>query len=203
MDAIHTETTRQAGHTYRIAIYPDENAPNPLDDWCEMGTILSLNRRHHNFDPGGIKTAIEGNGDAVPLAYYEHGLCRWSVAGELPAECRCPFDSVPFAGVWVPDTATLASAARYGGRTRHHFMRKRARQACDTYTRWYNGEIYGYRVERIDVCPASGGTSPEDLDSCWGFFDLGDCLAEARAAVAARAGQAVACGVVTSPVRRT
>ena len=39
-----------------------------------MGTILSLNRRHHNFDPDGIEEAISHNPDAVPLSYYEHGL---------------------------------------------------------------------------------------------------------------------------------
>ncbi len=94
MDAIETETVEQDGQTYRITIYPDGDAPNPLEDWDEMGTILSLNRRHGNFDPAGIEEAIGSNPDAVPLSYFEHGLCRWSVAGELPAGCRCPLDSV-------------------------------------------------------------------------------------------------------------
>ena len=85
----------------------------------------------------------------MPLSYYEHGLCLWSVAGELPAGARCPWDSVAFAGVWLPDAETLASARNYGGRTRRHFMRKRARQACDAYTQWCNGDVYGYEIERV------------------------------------------------------
>jgi hypothetical protein len=183
MDAIQTETVERDGQTYRIAIYPDGDSPNPLDDWSEMGTILSLNRRHANFDPEGIEAAIAGNADVVPISYIEHGLCRWSVAGELPAGCRCPWDSVPFAGIWLPDAETLVSARNYGGRTRRHFMHKRARQACDVYTMWCNGEVYGYEIARISTCPCCGDEQAEPVGSCWGYYGLEECLGEARAAL--------------------
>lgn len=185
MDAIETTTVEQDGSTYRITIYPDGDTPNPLEDWSEMGTIHSLNRRHGNFDPAGVEGAIAHNPDAVPLAYFEHGLCRWSVAGELPPGCQCPFDSVAFAGVWLPDAETLESAQKYGGRTRRHFMRKRARQACEAYTQWCNGEIYGYEVERIGTCPCCGHETAEPVDSLWGCYGLDYCRSEAAAAVAA------------------
>ena len=186
MDAIETETVEQDGQTYRITVYPDADAPNPLEDWDEMGTILSLNRRHVNFDPGRRRGGDRDNPDAVPLSYFEHGLCLWSVAGELPAGARCPWDSVGFAGVWLPDAATLESARNYGGRTRRHFMRKRARQACDAYTQWCNGDIYGYEIAMITVCPCCGQERCRPLESCWGFFGMKYCLAEAAAAVEAR-----------------
>jgi hypothetical protein len=125
---------------------------------------------------------LSGNPDAVPLSYFEHGLCRWSVAGELPV--ACPFNSVMLAGVWLPDADTLASASRYGGRTRCHFMRKRARQACDAYTQWCNGDIYGYEIARICHCPCCGGEKAEPVESCWGFYGLDDCRSEARAVLA-------------------
>ena len=182
MDAIETRTVEREGHTYRIAIYADPDAPNPLKDWDEMGAILSLNRRHYNFDPAGVEDAIERNPDAVQLSYYEHGLCLWSVRGELPPGARCPWDSRPFAGVWLPDAQTLASARNYGGRTRYHFMRKRARQACEVYTQWCNGDVYGYTVERVTTCAHCGEESAESIDSCWGFFGLDSCLSEAEAA---------------------
>ena len=186
MDAISTETIKQDGQTYRLAVYADPDVPNPLEDWSEMGTILSLNRRHGNFDHAGVEDAIENNPDAVPLSYFEHGQCLWTVAGELPAAARCRFDSVSFAGVWLPDVGTLASAKNYGGSTRRHFMRKRARQAYDAYTQWCNGEVYGYAVECVTTCAHCGEESKEPLDSCWGFYGLDYCLGEAKAAVEAR-----------------
>jgi hypothetical protein len=100
----------------------------------------------------------------------------------LPAGARCPWDSVAFAGVWLPDAETLVSARNYGGFTRRMFMRKRAREACDVYTQWCNGEVYGYQVERVIACGTCGGEHAEAVDSCWGFFGLDQCLSEARAA---------------------
>ena len=176
MEAIETSTVEQGGQTYRIAIYHDADAPNPLEDGYDMGTILSLNRRHGNFDPGGIEAATESNPDAVPLSYFEHGLCRWSVMGELPAACRCRWDSVGFAGLWLPDAATLESARNYGGSTRRHFMRKRARQACDAYTNWCNGDVYGFEITRITTCTCCGAEQSEPLESGWGFYAPDECL---------------------------
>jgi hypothetical protein len=182
MDAIESTTIEQDGQTYRITVYADCDAPNPLEDWDEMGSILSLNRRHVNFDPAGIEEAIT-DPDAVKLSYYEHGRCLWTVAGELPPGARCPWDSVGFAGLWLPDAQTLESARNYGGRTRRHFMHKRARQACEVYTGWCNGDVFGYAVSRILRCDACEGEREEPLDSCWGFFGLEDCLAEATASL--------------------
>jgi hypothetical protein len=185
VEPIETNKIEQRGRTYHIRIFRDEDAPNPLNDWSEMGTILSLNRRHVNFDPDGVEEAISNNPDAVALSHYEHGLCLWSVAGELPAAARCPWDSVAFAGVWLPDAGTLVSAKPYGGRTRQLFMRKRARQACEAYTQWCNGEIYGYEIVRITTCEDCGSEKAESLESCWGFYGLDTCLTEAQAAAAA------------------
>ena len=186
MQAIETKTVEQNGHTYRIRILHDPDPLNPLKDWSEMGTILSLNRRHSNFDPESVDEALRNNPDAVPLSYFEHGQCLWTVAGELPAGARCPWDSVEFAGVWLPDVQTLRSARNYGGRTRRHFMRKRARQACEAYTQWCNGEVYGYEIERIAACETCGGEITGFRDACWGFLGLESCLSEAQAVLNAQ-----------------
>jgi hypothetical protein len=186
MDAIETETIDQNGHTYRIAIYADPDASNPLDDWSETGTILSLDRVHRRFDSDEVESAIQKNPDAVVLNYIEHGCCRWAVVGEMPAGANCTWDSVAFAGVWIPDAETLASAKNYGGSTRRHFMRKRAREACEAYTRWCNGEVYGYDIDRVTTCAHCGEESKESLDSCWGFYGLDYCRSEAKAIVEAR-----------------
>jgi hypothetical protein len=186
MEAIETLTIEQNGLTYRISLFPDADAGNPLDEWSEMGRILSLNRRHCNFDPDGIDAALASNPDAVPLSYYEHGLCLWSVAGELPVGARCPWDSVALAGIWLPDAETLVAARPYGGWTRSQFMRRRARQACNAYTQWCNGEVYGFVVERIAVCPCCDEEQAAHVDSCGGFFGMDECRSEAKAAIALR-----------------
>jgi hypothetical protein len=185
MDAIETKTVERNGQTFRITIYPDGAPPNPLDDWCEMGRIFSLSPRHANFDPIMVELALDADPDAVKLSYYEHGACRWSVAGELPSHLRCPFDSVSFAGLWLPDAATLASAGDYRGRTRRCFMRQRARQACAAYTAWCNGEVYGFVIDRMVTCPCCGQERADPVDNRWGFYGLVNCLNAATVALAA------------------
>ena len=96
---------------------------------------------------------------------------------------RCPWDSVSFAGVWLPDAETLDSARNYGGRTRQLFMCRRARQACEAYTQWCNGEVYGYEVERVTTCKQCDGEDATFVDSGWEIYGLDPCLSEAQAAV--------------------
>ncbi len=121
-----------------------------------MGSILSLNRRHCNFDPAASKMRSRTTPTPSRSPTSSTDCCLWAVAGELPAGARCPWDSVAFAGVWLPDAETLESARNYGGWTRRHFMRKRARQACEAYTQWCNGDVYGYEVERVTACAHCG-----------------------------------------------
>jgi hypothetical protein len=186
MQPIETKAIDRDGHTYRIRIFHDEDAANPLTDRSEIGTILSLNRRHVNFDPAGVGAALEHNPDSVPLSYFEHGRCVWAVAGELPATARFPWDSVEVAGAWLPDAETLASARNYGGRTRQLFMRERARQACLAYTQWCNGEVYGYEIHRVHKCEACASEQSVFFDACWGFYGLDYCLAEAQGVIEAQ-----------------
>jgi hypothetical protein len=180
---IETRTIERDGATYRVSIYPDTDAPNPLEDWDGYGRILSLNRRHGNFDPAGVETALRDDRDAVALSYFEHGGCLWAVAGELPGPCNCPWDSVAMAGVWLPDDATKDESRKYGGRTRRLFMERRARQACKVYTLWCNGGFVGYTVERIAACVCCGSELAEPIGSCWGIDDVEYAIAEAMAAI--------------------
>ena len=92
--------------------------------------------------------------------------------GEGPA---CRFDSVRVAGIllWEQPPAVLPSGYRE--------READARGFLDTYTAWANGEVYGYEIERITTCDASGTASAEFVDSCFGFYGFEHCLSEAEA----------------------
>ena len=84
-NAIETKTIAQDGQTYRIRIYPDPDAPNPLEDW-RNGHDTEPEPPAHQLRPGRRRGSDRGNPDAVPLSYYEHGLCLW----QWPASCPPP-----------------------------------------------------------------------------------------------------------------
>lgn len=172
------------GKSLVIHIEHDQDAGNPLEEWDEMGEIISLNRRHRSFNADRVHREIEGNPDAVALSYYEHGNCLWSVYGELPAGADS-WDSVDIAGVWVPDSLTLESAGTLEGITRKEFMQNRAREACEVYTQWCNGEVYGYRACAVTVCECCGTRKEEKIESCWGFYGYDDCREAAMRSIGA------------------
>jgi hypothetical protein len=182
MDAIQTRTIELGGETYRITIYPDCDAecPSGGDGW----RLISFGRRHIGFeDPDryckgpdrwgaplpasiGLSRKLE-YGTAFWLSYFEHGPCRWSLMGEGP---QCRWDSVKVAGILLWESSPRELGTDYAARE------SEARQFLETYTAWANGEVYGYAIERL----GSGSEPAETLDSCWGFYGLDHCLAEAE-----------------------
>jgi len=94
------------------------------------------------------------------IDYFEHGLCRYSLAHEGP---NCPWDTARGCFLYiVPEDAP--DPERY------------ARHTMDTYTDWCNGNVFGSAVcvyRRLD-----DGSFEEDeagRDTCWGL--IGDTYA--------------------------
>lgn len=171
-----------AGKAVFISIEQDENAENPLKRWDGAGSIYSLNRRHDNYDRDAIEDALQNNPDAVPLSYFEHSSCVWGLAEDLKKMpgVEFTFDGVEFAGVWIPDASCLEELKKLEGQRRKDEARKMAKQACEVYTQYCNGEIYQYCVDIYNVKFFDGEPSAEKedyrrdepvlRDSCGEFF---------------------------------
>ncbi|TRZ50074.1 MAG: hypothetical protein D4S01_07385 [Dehalococcoidia bacterium] len=146
-------------HIMFVSVRMDASADDPTGMDEGMGTFHSLSHRHSTFNkecarllqPPDVERddnpfdedgeLIYGETDAVPLSYFEHGNCVWSVIGEGP---RCQFDSVHFAGVWEPSSMHVeyADEAKLTGKERFKYMCDIARSACKTWTDWCNGFVY-------------------------------------------------------------
>lgn len=88
----------------------DSDCANPLEDCDGLGSIRSLNRRHHNhIDRDEAVAILESDKDAVALSYFEHGLCKWGVEGTMSAMADFNWDGVSLAGVWIPDDCVRES----------------------------------------------------------------------------------------------
>lgn len=192
------------GHIIFLEIHHDECAENPLENCDAMGRIVSFNSRHVNFQH---PDEIENDPDRVMLSYYEHSLCRWSVAGTMGSH-NCHhwgWDGVSVAGVWYPDKYLREDAAAQGLKPGSDERRKQmetwAQQACDEYTKWCNGEVYCVSVQAYPA-KYEGEYPYDDLEdyrfnedavydeSCCGFLGLDyaedeglDWMASAKKAV--------------------
>jgi len=177
----------------RLLVAYDSDPINPVEDAGEW-ELFSFSRRHRNHcDPEiYIKRVDRDSGDAVPaniglarrlkcgtafwLSYYEHGMCDWSLLGEGR---QCQWDSARLAGIllWKGKIKDLPKT--------YEEREKWARGIVEEYTKYCNGQAYGYSLVRLlPSFSAEGkqvGTYEEDIDaSCWGFTESDHMFNEIR-----------------------
>jgi hypothetical protein len=114
----------------------------------------------------------------VPLSYYEHGGCRWDVAGTRSYP-DAQWDSVSFAGIWEADAdaiENIKARCKTKGTDFADEMKTYAQEVLDMYNKWLNGEYFGYSV-RVHT---NRGTEVGDGNSCWGYDDQDYCREEAK-----------------------
>jgi hypothetical protein len=170
----------------------DHYCINPCDpDDCDcVWQVHSFRRRHSNFthpeelgienyDPENsehveLKREL-GVGLAFPLSYHEHGLCSWFVQGHGGLRSDCRWDGVRFAGVAV----FTGADDDIGAKTKED-REKDCQAAMEDYTKWCNGQCFGYRI--VEPCCSCGSTefADSDMDSCWGFLDVDEMFREIR-----------------------
>lgn len=125
-----------------VEYYHDDLSINPLEDCDGLGKIYSFSIKHVNCvrDQAHANELVKTKG-AVILSYFEHGNCIWGVQGTMEGMPDFQWDGVSGAGVWVPDEHIPEDAD----------MRKEAKIACDLYTKYCNGEVYGFNVKIFNV----------------------------------------------------
>lgn len=179
-----------------ITIDHDSDAANPCKEWDGFGSIRSLSRKHvENIDPDEALEILKTDPDAVALSYFEHGNSLWMVKDSTaPAGVEFRWDGVRFAGVWIPDQCVRESYTGQDGLTRRDWMVKQAAAACETYSQWCNGEVYGYSVEAFKARLDDDGEPFDALDdyrrdepifddSCWGFYGWDSIESEVKGVV--------------------
>lgn len=155
MDALYTENivTEKYGYSMTINLYQDIDAPNPFEECDTLGTLENCKNLY---------------------AYKE-------LIGHLDAEKAVMVEGFT-SGYESNDFVIYASRERI----REYYNVKRLtkkvlEKAYDclmeertTYEKWLSGDVVGYVV--------TDDETGEDIDSCWGFYDDGYALEQAREA---------------------
>ena len=82
----------------------------------------------------------EDNNLAVRIDKYEHSGISYSVAGE---GTQCRWDTSSAWAVWFPNKCLTEDINRFKTKnTRRKRAVELARQACETFNQWANGEVY-------------------------------------------------------------
>lgn len=150
-DSITVEETNE-GFTIKYLVQ-DGMAENPFLDWDGEGRIVFHPKSRYECNKDDWDEAIS-NKYAVPLDAYIHGGISLSVSGE---GMQCRFDTSHSIAVWIPD--------KYSDVKTKKKAIERARQACELYNSWANGDVYGCCIDKYDK-----DKHHIDSDSCWGYF---------------------------------
>jgi hypothetical protein len=184
---------------YKIKIKSDDDVENPRA-WDNLGTIYGLHRNYnigdHEQNPyrsgdfdgwEDFKERLEQDNEIaviLPVFMYDHSGLVFNTTG-----FSCPWDSGQVGFIFVTREKLAKEAAGWTqdwldlyheGKTMEDVARKILAGEVETYSKWANGEGCGYVVTH----KKSGFE-----DSCWGYLDLEDALAEAKAAVDYHAGK--------------
>ena len=172
---------------YRIEIHYDTDSDSPRN-WDNLGTIYS-NHRRYDFDGHDIKELIEEVGGNI----YD-SVIPWKLIGKKYIYLKvwmydhsgvtvrtgetnpfgCPWDSGLY-GVIVCDIEKAKKV--YGYKRNCKGLRDKVTKCLDgeikTLDAYCCGEVYGFRTFKGD----------EEIDSCWGFYDIDEAIAEAKGVV--------------------
>jgi hypothetical protein len=146
--------------TYVVTVEHDPDCPSPSDCDCTW-EVTSFNTRHASFkhpdtlhdDEGLLLPEIASklkDGLAFWLSYYEHGLCRWTTAGD-----RYPYTD-PWDGVRRAGIAIFNGEPDDIGAKTVEDRRKDCERFLEEYTSWCNGNCYRIEVERVATCEHCG-----------------------------------------------
>lgn len=108
------------------------------------------------------------------LSYFEHGLCKWGRAGTMGGMPDFQWDGVGVAGFLEVKPETDGEDRSWWDDKTPEDRDAIADGFLEEYTSWCNGEVYGYRLERIGGKTCDLGFFHEedatDEDSCFGFI---------------------------------
>lgn len=179
------------GVTYRLSIYPDETPESPRE-WDNAGTMVCWHRHYNLGDEQPKETAseflkalscIEYDGDdekiersmvekaiaknfiMLPLYLYDHSGITISTG-----PFSCPWDSGQVGFIYISKERAIKE---WGKKVCSQAVRRKAikclQQEVETYDQYLRGDIYGFSIERKEVCD-KGHEHWVDENSCWGFY---------------------------------
>jgi hypothetical protein len=165
------ETEKYKGLTIRIEY--DQHSKSPRD-WDNLGTFIGFHRRYNIGDtrgsdfstPEDVQEYLAENPSIILSVYmYEHSGVAYSTT-----PFSCPWDSGQVGVIFVEK---VKAAEEYGALTDEVIekIKSRLKGEIETYSKWANGEVYGFIVEDKDG---------EHVDSCWGFYETEEALEEAK-----------------------
>lgn len=165
---MHLLHARKVG-TKTVKIYLDPEPINPQEDGAPT-EILHWHPRYDlgtRIDPSNeteIREDAEEKGDpilaALPVSLYDHSGISMRVGAYRS------FDSGQVGWAVIRRSSALYYGFDLDSDTCEETLLEAIRVDVEMFDAYLTGQVFGFVVE---------GAAGDNLDSCWGFFDVNDC----------------------------
>ncbi len=166
---------RVENDNFRVSIYQDEQVDSPRD-WDNLGTFFAYHRDYMIGDYTPMNTEQYSSWYdwfenalghekfiALPVYCLDHGGLRVNTTGFGHADPG-GWDSGQIGWIYVK-----RSYAQLEGMDEEQ-VKDVLRQEIETLDQWLAGDVYGFCIERREVCPECLHVDYHLVDSCWGVF---------------------------------
>ena len=157
---------------YTINIFIDEDPDNPRDVFENLGKMLYVSSRYilgdKQTDVDTIKEIVERN-DVIALPVYAY-IHSGVVLGT--SEFSCKWDSGQSGIIYCEVEDAKKEYPNLEDDELNKVVRERFKAEVKEFSQYLSGEVYGFVI-----------TEPTGINehSCWGFYSLDDCIADAKA----------------------
>ena len=167
--------SKQVGN-YTINIEYDEYPDSPRE-WDDLSTIYS-NHKHYSPDSHDIDEILDEEGYlnmygkvGLMVWLFEHSNCTFKTSeigdsNPFGDGMYARFDSGQFGVIAMP----IERAKREWGNDWEKMAKQYMKGCIDDYNQWANGQVYVYEII---------GKNGEAADSCGGWYDIDEAMAEA------------------------
>lgn len=148
------------------------DAENPRQECENMGIMVCWHSRYQlgdeqpTCDPSVYREDLPKGTITLPLYFMDHSSQSISTTG-----FSCPWDSGQVGFIYV----TLETVRKeYGDDSQESQDKAREvlKSEVKTYDSFMRGRVYGFTLEKMNECECCNNVEPEQVDSCWGFYDF-------------------------------
>lgn len=176
------KVVRKGSHA--VVVYPDYDCASNPREWDNLGKLFLKTRSVWRTEctEDDVREAVV----KLPVYKYEHSGISLSTSN----------DSHPFNDMWDACLAGYIIATRedilkeFGKKRLSEKMKEQARKILkdevETYDKYINGDVYGFRVfsgVTDDIADEDIPDECEEEDSCWGFYSEDDAVEEGLATI--------------------
>ena len=159
----------------KLEIITDESCESPRE-WDNLTVIATLEQNRSTIGDFQFNSPDELNEFvkdqeaiySMPLYIYDHsGTSLYCGNGTIPYPFNDQWDSACIGIVFTTKKRLEEAGLRKTPRSK---IIDQMKTEIETYSKWCNGECYGFRLVELSKCDKCDQVEDKEIDSCYGFY---------------------------------